>query len=227
MSIPNPNAKKGGRAKEPLLRSQIEEAQRNTNSNKAAARWLGVSFIRYKRYAQLYGIYERHLNKEGIGIEKGFSKNPTSIPLREILDNKHPHYSHSKLKNRLIARKKMVEECSLCGFHEKRITDGKVPLMMHFKDGNRKNFTFTNLELLCYNCMFLTSGAPSVVYRKTMITSLTNPDIIQRNAYVEPTSADQHDPEDTLKEAVYHDQSLILTDEERKALLNELGQVEF
>lgn len=222
MSIPNPNAKKGGKAKEPILRVQIEEAQRNTNSSTSAAKWLGVSYKRYKKYAQLYGLFERHLNPAGWGIEKGFSKRPTSIPLREILAGNHPNYSHSKLKNRLIARKKLVEECSLCKFHEKRIIDGKVPLMMHFKDGNRKNFSLDNLTLLCYNCMFLTSGAPSVVYRKTMIKSLTNPDRIQRTGYVEPTSADKHDPEDQLREAVYQDHSLILTDDERDALLNEV-----
>lgn len=72
--------------------------------------------------------------------------------------------------------------------------------------------------------MFLTTGAPSVVYRKTMYKSLTNPDSIQRNAYVEPTSADKHDPDDKLREHLYQDHSLILTDDERNALLNELGQ---
>lgn len=223
MSIPNPNAKKGGKEHKPILRSQIEEAQRHTNSNKGAARWLGVSYKSYKKYAQLYGIFERHMNEAGWGIEKGFSKRPTSIPLKEILEGKHPKYSLSKLKNRLIARKKIIEQCSLCGFHERRITDNKVPLMMSFKDGNRTNFQLDNLQLLCYNCMFLTTGAPSAVYRGTLEKSLSKPETIQRSYAVEPTTADAYDPiEDAQREAVEMDASLILTDAERRALLDEL-----
>lgn len=223
MSIPNPNAKKGGKEYQPILRSQIEEAQRHTNSNKGAARWLGVGYKRYKKYAQLYGLFEGHMNEAGWGIEKGFSKRPTSIPLKEVLEGKHPKYSLSKLKNRLIARKKIVEQCSLCGFHERRITDGKVPLMMSFKDGNRTNFELANLQLLCYNCMFLTTGAPSAVYRGTLEKSLLKPETIQRSFAVEPTVADAYDPsEDDARATLHQDTDLILTDAERKALLDEL-----
>lgn len=210
----------GGRYHAPILKSEIEEAQRHTNSNKAAARYLKTSYTRYKKYAELYGLFESHKNEAGFGIEKGYSKRPTSIPLREILEGKHPNYSVAKLKNRLIARKKLVEACALCGFHERRITDNKVPLIINFKDGNKKHFSLENLELYCYNCIFLTSGAPSVVYRKTMQKSLTNPDAIQRNAAVEPTSADPHDPDDYLPPAP----EPILTDDERAALMKELGR---
>ena len=200
-----------------LTRAEIEEAQRHTNSNKAAARYLNVTYERYKKYAQLYGLFEGHLNPAGIGVDKGWSKKPTSIPLREILENKHPNYSHSKLKNRLIARKKLDNCCSLCGFHEARITDKMVPLMLSFKDGNRQNMALDNLELLCYNCMFLTTGAPSAVYRKGIKKSLTgNPDYYKQ---IEPTRADSHDPEDNDMESTY-----ILSDEERQALLSEISE---
>ena len=100
-------SKRGNEAR-PLLRKDIEEAQLHTNSNRKAAMWLGVSPQRYSRYAKLYGLYEQHSNKTGIGTSKGFAKRPTSIPLREVLAGNHPHYSRAKLKNRLIARKKIV-----------------------------------------------------------------------------------------------------------------------
>jgi DNA-binding transcriptional ArsR family regulator len=29
---------------------------------------------------------------------------------------------------------------------------------MHFKDDNKKNYKLDNIELLCYNCYFLTIG---------------------------------------------------------------------
>lgn len=200
--------------KPPILRHQIEEAQRHTNSNMAAARYLGVSYPRYKQYATLYGLFEGHLNLKGVGIEKGFSKRPTSIPLREILEGKHPTYSRAKLKNRLIARGKLHEVCSLCGFHERRVTDKKVPLMLSYKDGDKHHMALENLELLCYNCMFLTTGAPSVVYRKSIAKSLRG----QTNITIapDPTPADPIDPDDfTLAD-------LTLTDEERAQLLDDV-----
>lgn len=219
MSIKVPGGH-GGRYYPPILKSEIEEAQRHTNSNKAAARYLKTSYLRYKKYAKLYGLFDSHMNEAGFGIEKGFSKRPTSIPLKEILEGKHPSYSIAKLKNRLIARKKLAEECALCGFHERRITDNRVPLIINFKDGNRKNFSLENLELYCYNCIFLTTGAPTVVYRKTLNKALYTPERIQKSGDVVPTSADAHDPDDHLPP----DEEVFLTDDEREALLKELGQ---
>lgn len=213
--------KRGGKSLPPILRAEIEEAQRHTNSNKAAARWLRVSYQRYKKYAQLYGLFDTHMNIAGWGIEKGFSKNPTSIPLKEILAGNHPKYSLAKLKNRLLARKKLDNQCSLCGFHEQRVTDGRVPLMLSFKDNNKKNFQLENLQLLCYNCMFLTTGAPSVVYRESLEKTLQHPEQIKHNPDVLPTTADQYDPQGDDIDSSPDD--LILTDEERQALLSELA----
>lgn len=219
MAIHNPIQSKGGRPPgRPILRAEIEEAQQHTNSNKQAARYLNVPYKRYKQYAQLYGIFERHLNMKGIGIEKGFSKNPTSIPLRDILAGKHPTYSLSKLKNRLLARKKISEVCSLCGFYEQRITDKKVPLMLTFADQDRSNFQLSNLLLMCYNCMFLTTGAPSVVNRSAIHRSLTYPYTAGYHVAVESTVADgyesQHTPHTMLDDVV-------LTDAEYHILLTE------
>lgn len=189
----NPNSPHNPSTAPPILKREIEEAQANTKSNMAAARYLGVPYIRYKKYAELYGLFEGHLNKDGHGIDKGFSKRPNSIPLREILAGKHPTYSVAKLKNRLVARKKLTEVCNLCGFHERRVTDNKMPLILSFKDNNRQNYAMENMELLCYNCMFLTTGAPTVAYRQSIKKALTG-------KYTFPTPdqtvADAHDPED-------------------------------
>lgn len=210
------NHTQGAKPAPPILRKDIEQAQLHTNSNAAAARWLGVTYERYKQYAKLYGIFERHLNPKGVGVDKGYSKHANSIPLRDILSGKHPHYSLSKLKNRLIARKKLTERCSLCGFNEQRVTDKKVPLMMSFKDGDRKNMSLENLELLCYNCMFLTTGAPSAVYREGIERSLQG---LPVHEAVEPTRADAHDQEDR---DIQWD--ITLSDEERQQLLQDLDE---
>lgn len=217
MSIKHPDAPVRGPTTVHLLRSQIEEAQRHTNSSAAAARWLNVTYKTYKKYATLYGIFERHLNPTGIGVDKGASKNPRSIPLRDILAGKHPKYSLAKLKNRLIARNKLPAECSLCGFNERRITDKKLPLILTFKDADRYNFDLTNLHLLCYNCAFLTTGAPTVVNRKIIPRSFNEPDRIPKRQSIDITPADYHDTHDSL-----YDTDIQLTEEERAALYNEL-----
>lgn len=201
----------------PILRADIEEAQRHTNSNLQAARYLGVSFRRYKKYAELYGIYERHLNKSGVGIDKGFSKAPTSIPLREILAGQHPTYSRRKLKNRLIARGKLKEQCTLCGFHERRVSDGMVPLILSFKDGDKHHMALENLELLCYNCIFLTQGAPNVIYKTTLEKVMHGQKITRITQQPPITTADHYDPDPDDPT-----QDMVLTDEERDELLNDL-----
>lgn len=197
----------------PILRHHIEEAQRHTKSNHAAARWLGVSYPRYRQYAKLYGLFDRHTNMKGTGIDKGFSKRASTIPLRDILAGKHPTYSRRKLKNRLIARKKLINQCSLCGFQEARVTDGQVPLILHFKDGDTTHMALDNLSLLCYNCMFLTQGAPSVVYR-TQLDKVMHGKSVRLND-LPITTSDYYDREDDPQE-------LRLSEDEKRELLNNL-----
>jgi hypothetical protein len=164
-----------GRMSVPLLKSQIEEAQRNTNSNRQAAIWLNVSYERYKRYAKIYGLFDQHANPLGLGTTKGFASRPSSVSLRDIFANKHPHYSMIRLKWRMVARGMLTEACGMCGFCEKRVTDNKMPLMLTFKN-KLHDYTRANLWLLCYNCMFLTTGAPWAAHKDRIKTSLTDPD---------------------------------------------------
>jgi hypothetical protein len=223
MTIINPDSPKRSHEYTPLLRKDIETAQQHTNSNRQAAKWLGVGYGRYKKYAQLYGLYDRHNNPHGIGSAKGFAMRPTSIPLREILNNQHPTYSISKLKNRLIARKKLDERCNLCGFEERRFTDKKMPLILNFKDGNRQNMHLENLEVLCYNCTFLTTSARGVQYKHGMEKTLRGIPMKNYRAYDrEPTRADGMERTiDLLEAEVPHG---TLTDAERAQLLDELAR---
>jgi 5-methylcytosine-specific restriction endonuclease McrA len=230
MPIDNPNkpSKYSGGKPKIILRSQIEEAQKQTKSNLAASKYLNVSYPHYKKYAKLYGIFDQHTNQKGTGIEKGYSHRPSSIPLKDILENKYPKYSRAKLKNRLIARKKLEEECALCGFNEKRISDGQIPLLLTHKDNNKLNFNLTNLELLCYNCMFLTTGAPSVAYRNQIKRSFHNPETIPKLSRLEKRVGDSFDiKEDKIlsnKENIYNKE--VLTEEEKYQILKDLGKFE-
>lgn len=142
---------------------------RHTKSNRAAARYLGVSYQHYRKFALLYKneegktLLEVHSNQAGKGIKKFISdpnKHPHSkreLALIDIMEGKisPSHYTAQRIKTRLINEGILRDECYKCGFHEYRVVDYKIPLVLHFKDKNKRNFQMDNLELLCYNCYFL------------------------------------------------------------------------
>jgi hypothetical protein len=176
----------------PISKADIEYAQSQTKSNMEAARFLGVGYMRYRRYAKIYNLFDKHLNQTGIGTAKGYAAKASTIPLKDVFANKHPGYSLIRLKHRIIARNLMLEECDLCGFNEKRITDSKTPLLLTFRNG-KKDFTQDNLQLLCYNCLFLTTGAPTVAHRGYIEKSFEKPDKIPKNWQVDHRAVDAVD----------------------------------
>ena len=152
----------------PLSKVQILGAVNKTKSNRAAARYLGVSYIHYKKWAKNYdateegypNLFEQHKNQSGKGIPKflnGGKKNPAIL---DIIEGRvdPSHFDAAKIKDKLIADGFLDECCSNCGFSERRVLDYRVPLIMHFKDGSKKNYKLDNVELLCYNCYFLQVG---------------------------------------------------------------------
>ena len=154
-------------SKRPLLKAEIELAMQNTKSNKEAARFLGVSYNTYKKYAKMYkdddtqkSLFEKHLNLYGRGIPK--RRDYHKIPIEEILEGKHPTYPRSILKERLIKHGYVDGSCNNCGFCESRLSDGKIPLLLEFYDENSNNLNIDNLYLLCYNCHYLLIGGLNV-----------------------------------------------------------------
>jgi hypothetical protein len=176
----------------PISKADIEFAQANTKSNMEAARFLGVGYERYRRYAKIYNLFDKHANPRGVGVAKGYAAKASTIKLKDIFANKHPGYNLIRLKHRMIARNLLAEECSLCGFKEKRITDSKTPLMLTFKNGT-KDFTQDNIQLLCYNCLFLTTGAPTVANRGYIKKSFEEPDKIPKRWQVDHKPTDMFD----------------------------------
>lgn len=141
----------------PLMESEILEAQENARSAAEAARILGVSYNTYKKYAKQYGIFDNLINPDGIGISKGVP-GLNMAKIEDIFAGKHPNYPTWKLKKRLLFGGYFPEECSVCGFKERRLTDHRVPIIMDFIDGDKKNHAHENIRMLCYNCHFLLVG---------------------------------------------------------------------
>ncbi|MEK7095116.1 MAG: HNH endonuclease signature motif containing protein [Patescibacteria group bacterium] len=51
---------------------------------------------------------------------------------------------------------KYKNKCSQCGWNEKNLVSGKIPLEVDHIDGNSENNSEENLRLLCPNCHSLT-----------------------------------------------------------------------
>ena len=149
---------KRGLGAKPLLESEIKDIQKKARSAMEAARLLGVSYNTYKKYARKYGIFEDLKNPDGTGIRKGYNIKRGKYSLDDILKGKYPDYPIWKLKQRLLNNGYMLEKCNECGFEEKGIVDGKVPLVLDFIDGNRQNHLYDNLRMMCFNCSYLING---------------------------------------------------------------------
>lgn len=150
----------------PLSKQQIQAAMNKTKSNRAAARYLGVSYIHYKKWAQNYdsetheNLFEQHKNQAGKGIPKFLNGSVKQPAVLDIIEGRvdPSHFTAAKIRDRMIGEGYLNDCCAGCGFNERRVLDYKVPLIMNFKDGNKKNYKLDNVELLCYNCYFLTVG---------------------------------------------------------------------
>lgn len=150
-----------------LTKEEILAAMANTKSNKAAARYLSCSYIHYKKWAKFYkdetsgkSLFEVHLNQCGKGIPKFLRNGKKETSLIDIIEGRidASSFGPEKIKIRMIAEGFLKECCSVCGFNERRVLDYKMPLIMHFKDKNKKNYRPENLQLFCYNCYYLNIG---------------------------------------------------------------------
>jgi hypothetical protein len=153
----------------PLSKEMIVAAMNKTKSNKAAARYLNVSYLHFKKWAKLYQdsetgqiLFEKHKNQCGKGIPKFLSNgNPRKdFALLDLIEGRidPSSFNPNKIKYRLIQEGYLQEECSICSFNERRVLDYKMPLILNFKDGNKQHYRLENLEMLCYNHYFLQIG---------------------------------------------------------------------
>jgi len=153
-----------------FTKEQIINAMDKTKSVRGACRYLNCSYIHLKKWMKFYKdektgktLFELHKNQSGKGVPKFLSHKPFGRKEPAILDIINgvvnpSNFNPQKIKYRMIEGGYLKEECYKCGFHERRVLDYKMPLLMHFKNGNKMNYTLENVELLCYNCYYLSVG---------------------------------------------------------------------
>ena len=153
----------------PLTKESIISAMDKTKSVRAAARYLNCSYQHIKKWMKLYvdengvSLFDAHKNQSGKGIPKFLSVSTINKKEPAILDIVEgridaSHFNPQKIKYRLITEGYLKDECNNCGFHERRVSDYKSPLILHFKDGNKQHYRLDNMEILCYNCYYLMVG---------------------------------------------------------------------
>ena len=153
----------------PLTKESIISAMDKTKSVRAAARYLNCSYQHIKKWMKLYvdsngvSLFDTHKNQSGKGIPKFLSVssiNKKEPAILDIIEGRidPSHFNPQKIKYRLITEGYLKDECNNCGFHERRVSDYKSPLILHFKDGNKQHYRLDNMEMLCYNCYYLMVG---------------------------------------------------------------------
>lgn len=144
-----------------LLKSQILDAQSKCKSAAECARYLKVSYPTYKKWAKYHGVFENLLNQAGEGI----SKNTQRHTIEKYVNGEKDHQNPKKYIQQLIKYGYKKDCCERCGYDDKRI-DGKTPLLINFRDGDKYNSKLDNVEILCYNCYYIVVGV-ELIARKT------------------------------------------------------------
>ncbi len=203
-----------------LLQSQIENAIKVTYSNRAAARYLRVTYNFYKKWALLYKddngipLFEKHKNQSGRNMKKP-STGKGKFLLDDILLGNHPQYPRHKLFHRLLANNYMAAQCNQCGYAERRPTDEKVPLVLHHINGDKTDHRLTNLELICFNCYFVTVG--DLTPRDLKNRDNTAVDVIKTPFELELEKEKYMEPEIPL--------GYELSDEEKSSILRDINDI--
>ena len=111
-----------------------------------ASKKVGLPFSSFKRKARNLGVYKPNQGGKGLLGEKPIQY----IPLKEILNGKHPQYQSNKLRLRLLDEGYKEYKCEKCGLTE---WNGlPIPLQVNHIDGNSHNHRLNNLEIICPNC---------------------------------------------------------------------------
>ena len=118
--------------------------------------------LNLKPYGGNYRIFDKYIETFKLDtshfLEQDWNKNnsPADIkPIEKYFNNEIPITSY-KLKNRILKEKIKKHKCEICGLQ--KWNNQKIPLELHHINGNNKDNSLNNLQLLCPNCHALTDN---------------------------------------------------------------------
>lgn len=140
-----------------IERSYFLEICNNSKNKQDAYTKLNMHRNTFEKYCKLFGVQK-------------FRKQRTApkYKLEDIFNGVHENYPTSKLHKRLISEGYKTHKCECCGLTEWQ--GYKIKLELHHIDGNHKNNSLDNLQLLCPNCHALTDNFKSKNIRHYKIT---------------------------------------------------------
>lgn len=135
----------------PVPKGQIQDAIEKTLSMRQAAKYIGVSYNTFKKYAKMHDVF---VPVSGKGIPHD-TVPVWGLKIKDLLDGEHPNYPHWKLQEKLIKHGYLIEKCQNCDESRLRENDLKGPVLLDYLDNDQTNRNIDNLRLLCFNCYFL------------------------------------------------------------------------
>lgn len=126
-----------------VTKQQIIVAIKQSKTMTEAANKVGLHLSSLKQRALALGLYTPNQGRRGIKRTHSY----VEIPLEEILENKHPQYTSTKLKNRLFKTGLKQKQCESCGED-----DQSLSFELDHIDGDNSNHKLSNLRILCPNC---------------------------------------------------------------------------
>lgn len=177
-----------GKSSYKFTSEEIRQAIRETDTCAAAARFLGIDDVTYynhtyKRIDEKTGLtfWELTQNKKNSAKKLPKRYNPRRIrqSISRILSGHETafNFPQGRLKHLFFELGFFKPECSCCKYKTERKIDGKVPLILFFKDRDRRNYRKTNISFICYNCAFLkgvqilTSRELNIIQKPVRLTS--------------------------------------------------------
>lgn len=150
---PKPNKLRRGHGARPLLRSEIEEAIKQSPFCTDQAKWLGVHVNTYRRYAVRHGLWNPQPHHKG--CKKPWNPEKGKYPLSKILAgemNNNVRVTDWMVRGKLLFAKTFPAECAVCGYNKTHMITKEPILLLDHLDGDVHNYKKENLRFLCWNC---------------------------------------------------------------------------
>ena len=147
-----------------LTPQNIKWAIESTQSMRQAADYLNVSYNSFRKYAEMYELWNPR--KSSKGIRRSHSGRLTH-DIGKILRGEHPSpYRESTLLMKGIREGYFNACCSNCNADYTHIHGKKLPpLIIDFLDTNPQNTKQENIRVLCFNCVYELHHTPKGWYR--------------------------------------------------------------